>query len=82
MSDRLALANAIEDGSQSWRSRRMNHGLDRNGQRRGHYSAVRTSLPPLPSLLEPIHMMEPKPPPRCNTPRKKPVPKRRPARPA
>jgi hypothetical protein len=36
---------------------RMNHDTDRNGQRRGHYSAVRTSLPALPSLLEPLYVI-------------------------
>jgi hypothetical protein len=60
----------------------MNHDLDRNGQRRGHYSAAHTTLPTLPSLSEPIYTIEPKQPPRGNALRKKPVPKRRPARPA
>jgi hypothetical protein len=35
----------------------MNHDTDRNGQRRGHYSAVRTSLAALPSLLEPLYVI-------------------------
>jgi hypothetical protein len=51
---RLGPGCSVGDGKGS--GRRMNHDTDRNGQRRGHYSAVRTSLPALASLLEPLYV--------------------------